>query len=73
MHLLFYGKEQIKLLKNHTVEYILQEQTVKVFCLFLNFAFLNQLNNSKGKHTTVLNPSNPYRPSSRRTRYQRKS
>jgi hypothetical protein len=43
MHLLFYGKVQIKLLKNHTVEHILFLQTVKVSCLSLTFVFLNHL------------------------------
>jgi phosphatidylserine decarboxylase len=33
MHLLFYGKEQIKLLGSRKVEEILQEQSVKVLVL----------------------------------------
>lgn len=30
MHLLFYGKEQVKLLEAHKVEALLKEQSVKV-------------------------------------------
>jgi phosphatidylserine decarboxylase len=32
MHLLFYGKAQVKLLKFHTVENLLKEQSIKVIC-----------------------------------------
>lgn len=52
MHLLFYGKEEVKLLGNRRIEDVLKEQSVKVLKSFVLWKRMSHSSFSKDESST---------------------